>query len=604
MTHEQILLFPVLIPLAAGILGVIILPKKNIHFAVLSLIAVLFSFASYIYLACSGILPLSFTASWIEKFSFNFRLDTFRSMLLCFVFVFQIMSMIYVLGYMRNIQRPVLFLLFMMIAFASSCGIVLASNYFLLIVFWEIFLLALYAVIQSSGDHAHHTAQKALIIGGSADFLMLFGMLCYFNFSSGASIDISSSKTAFVSFLFMFLGAGAKAGMFPFHTWIPDAAEVMPVPGFAAIPGSLEKIVGIYFLYVITHDMFILNDTARIVMYSFGIITIFAAIIPALVEQNLRKILAFAAISSVGYMVIGIATSEIAGIAGALMLMLSHAAYKSSLFFSAGILEKRGKSLAEIEGTGRHMPLTMLGVFLAFIASIGFPPSGSFMGKDLILHGLLQKGNYLTFILFCAGAILNTALFFKILHSLWIRKPVEACQKVPLLLDIPPFVLGACAVLTGIFFMLNPDIFSSALNSQDSQWLASIWHFSPVLAASAGILIFGFLLYFLYYKKNLSPSRTFTDLNKYPVLGTMLRLSSEKKLDGYEIGLTVLHWIAGFLFNYFDRMIDRVIYSIIRIGGFIFRPMLSVIHNGFFANYLGWVILGFIAALCLILNLP
>jgi formate hydrogenlyase subunit 3/multisubunit Na+/H+ antiporter MnhD subunit len=70
-----------------------------------------------------------------------------------------------------------------------------------------------------------------------------------------AGVGTASGPMAFWAFVLIFMGAGAKAGMFPFHTWIPDAARVMPASGFAALPASLEKVLGIYFLFVVTQQM-------------------------------------------------------------------------------------------------------------------------------------------------------------------------------------------------------------------------------------------------------------------------------------------------------------------------------------------------------------
>ena len=114
-------------------------------------------------------------------------------------------------------------------------------------------------------------ARKALVIGGASDFLMILGLMLFFslapNHAMNARIAIASNPMAFWSFFLIFLGAGAKAGMFPFHTWIPDAAQVMPASGFAAMPASLEKVLGIYFLFVLTNQMFVLDAVARSCMF-------------------------------------------------------------------------------------------------------------------------------------------------------------------------------------------------------------------------------------------------------------------------------------------------------------------------------------------------
>ena len=188
---------------------------------------------------------------------------------------------------------------------------------------------------------------------------------------------------AFWSFLLIFLGAGAKAGMFPFHTWIPDAAQVMPASGFAAMPASLEKVLGIYFLFVLTNQMFVLNAAARTCMFVLGIATVFVSIVPALVEKDLRKVLALTAISPVGFMVCGMAVSEAAGFAGALLYMLTHATYKSAMFFSLGNFEEKagGSQLrTAARDCAQHAAFRRQRFFLAF-------DGGDFPAAHRRIHG-------------------------------------------------------------------------------------------------------------------------------------------------------------------------------------------------------------------------
>jgi multicomponent Na+:H+ antiporter subunit A len=142
--------------------------------------------------------------------------------------------------------------------------------------------------------------------------------------------------------------------------------------------------------------------------------------LPSLVEPNLKKVLALTAIAPAGFMIAGMATSETAGMAGALLLMLTHATYKSTMFFAAGNLEAAagGTGLEALEGFGRRLPLTGLGFLFAFTAAISLPPTGGFIAKELIFEGLIERHHFVVFAALWIGAVLLMAVFCKIVAVL------------------------------------------------------------------------------------------------------------------------------------------------------------------------------------------
>ena len=608
MKPEILLLMPFVIPVIAALLGVVTLARKAALFAFLSFVAVVLSAVAWIMIA--GGPPVSFSHPWFAGFNLLFSLTPLKSVMLAFALGFQIMTTLYIQGYHSRIARPALFTFFILLAFGASCAVILTDSLLVLLVAWEIFLVALYAVIHSGGEKAEAASMKALVIGGAGDFLMILGLLLYFYLSPGseeigAAIPVGSSKTAFASFFLLFLGAGAKAGMFPFHTWIPDAALTMPAPGFAAIPGSLEKVVGVWFLFLITGRMFELNGPARTVMYVFAILTVLAVIVPALTERNLKKVLALTAIAQVGYMVAGMATSLAAGLAGALMLMLAHASYKSAMFFAAGSLEEKAGSadLDQVEGIGRSMPFTAAGFLLAFVAAAGLPPTGAFIGKDLIFHGLVERGQVVVLLFLVFGAVLNVAVFCKILAVVIARKDDAAKTEASMAQAMPVLLLGLTAVGSSYIFMKLAPVFGEATGAGPSRdWIMAVWHVSPAMAVSYGVYLLGFLLYFLARERSEKASAMFSSLRDSPVVGRALAMAGEKKFDGYEIGLKVVGFIARIVFQYFDRMIDRVVWGVITIGAAITRPALSGIHTGTYGHYLAWLIVGLVLVTALLLR--
>ena len=563
------------------------------------------------FLLALGASPLKLAGAFVGPFTLHFELDAWRLLLLAFVCTFELMTGIYALKAVARAARPALLVASLLLAFGSAAGVVLTSNVLVLLVFWEMFLLALYGAIASGGEQAERTAFKALIIGGASDFLMILGLMTYLVLrgsiimGGGAPIDIATTPRAgLVAFVLIFLGAGAKAGMFPFHTWIPQAAEVMPATGFAALPASLEKILGISFLYTLTSKMFVLDGRARAIMMVFAVITTFVVILPALVEPNLKRVLALTAISPVGFMIAGMATSAMAGMAGALMYMLTHATYKSSMFFAAGTLEKQAGSdkLADLRGLGRAMPVLGWGFALAFLGAVSLPPTGGFMAKELIFEGLLHHHNSVVLALLVVAAVLNIAVFSKVLAVLWERRPEVAVHRAPGSEVLPAFLLGLAAALTGLFFTLATPAFEATLGPAEHGMLTAMWtHVGPLTGLSLLIYILGFGVYLTAREHATSAAETFGGLVESPVTGPGLRMAAAGKLDAYEIGLKVVDWLTRVVFRYFERLIDVVVDGIIAGGKAVFRPALSAIHNGVYSNYLAWAVVGLIAVLALVL---
>jgi formate hydrogenlyase subunit 3/multisubunit Na+/H+ antiporter MnhD subunit len=603
MSSETLLLLPIVIPFLVAAVGLPLLRKNPRGAAILSLVTVIVCLAAFAGFASSG---AKMVQSWVGPISLDFSITSFKALLLAFVFVFQLMTGVYLVGAIKDVERPIVFMLALLLALGSTSAVILTDNLMVLLVFWEIFLVGLYAMIHSSGEHAERVAFKALIIGGASDFLMILGLMTYFSLGGtpGATVAIptASGKTALLAFVLVLMGAGAKAGMFPFHTWIPEAAEVMPAPGFAALPASLEKILGVSFLYVVCNHMFTLDYKARLIAYVFAMATAFVVIVPALVETNLKRVLALTAISPVGFMIAGMATSKAAGIAGAFMYMLTHATYKSAMFLGAGSFEKRVGSarLQDLEGIGRVMPWTGAGFVLAFTAAVSLPPTGGFMAKEMIFEGLLGRGSRLMFAVLWLAAILGIAVFCKVVAVIYASKKVGQRIEMPAGQMLPVLSLGALALLTGAVFMGAEPAFMHLLGVEEHGFLSEVWHVSPLTLASLGVYLLGFMLYLGARERAASPAVTFDGLRQSPVLGRGLEMAAEKRFDAYEIGMKVVSFVTNVVFRYIERLIDVVADWIVRTGQSLSRHFLSAVHNGVYATYLAWVLIGLAVVLSLV----
>ncbi|MGB2600822.1 MAG: proton-conducting transporter membrane subunit, partial [Candidatus Omnitrophota bacterium] len=275
-----------------------------------------------------------------------FRFDNLSIFVGIFVSIFSLLIILYSFGFMRGRKGLVRYYLYMLMTLAASLGAVFANNLLLFIVFWGFLGLLLYLLIGfGQKKNTAYTAKKTFIIIGGTDAFMLLGLALVWKLAGSLEMDKISialtSKTAVAAYVCLAIGAFAKAGAMPVHTWVPDTAEDAPTPVSAFLPASLDKLLGIYFLIRLTLDMFKMDLAMNTVLMAIGSFTIVAAVMMALVQHDLKRLLGYHAVSQVGYMILGIGTGNPIGIAGGLFHMLNNAIYKSCLFLSGGAVEKK-----------------------------------------------------------------------------------------------------------------------------------------------------------------------------------------------------------------------------------------------------------------------
>ena len=245
------------------------------------------------------------------------------------------------------------------------------------------------------------------------------------------------------------------------------------------------------------------------------------------------------------------------------------------------------------------MPLLGVSFALAFVAAISLPPTGGFMAKEFIFDGLAGAGHPLVLALLAVTAILNIAVFCKVLAVVLARTDRPAAEASPAEW-IPALAVGAVAFLTGLVFTAGAGAFATHLHFEDAGWIGNAWRLALLTMASLAIYLLGFMLYLGARGRATSAAATFDGLRSSPVLGAGLAMAAEKKFDAYEIGLKTVEFVSRVVFRYFERLIDTVTDAIIGWGRSFSRHALSAIHNGVYSNYLGWAVIGLVAVLTLV----
>jgi formate hydrogenlyase subunit 3/multisubunit Na+/H+ antiporter MnhD subunit len=426
------------------------------------------------------------------------------------------------------------------------------------------------------------------------------------------------------------VGAIAKAGAMPLHSWIPESAKVVPASTMAFIPASLDKLLGIYLLVRVSYFIFDITGSMpiRIILMIIGAVTIIAAVGMAMIQKEAMRLLSFHAVSQVGYMVLGVGTGIPIGIAGGLFHMLNHSIYKACLFLSAGSVEYRARTtnLDSLGGLGTKMPLTLFTFMIAALAISGVPPLNGFFSKWMIYQGVVEFGkesNLWPIFLVAAmfGSILTLASFLKISHSLFLGERPKQLNKVRearFEMVVPSLILALLCIVFGVFAYQIPlrNLIYPSLPFKIVE--TGIW--SPTLATILIIVgvIVGLIVFLFGTAMKPRKSRIFiggevldeeaarmTGPNFYSSVFTIDMLDKTYRFGeggAFDFFNHLTGVVNGFAIVFKD-VINRLIETIYKYVGKIIRSLgslTSVLHTGELYNYVGWVFLGGIIILILL----
>ncbi|MBN2415101.1 hypothetical protein JXO52_04630 [bacterium] len=532
---------------------------------------------------------LDMPMEWSRFGSVLLKVDHLSGFTLLAAGFFTLFIALYSFRYMKDTLYPARYYGCILWTFAATAGALMANHLLLLLVFWGFLGITLYLLVLTGGDAAAPAARKSLAVIGGTDALMLLGIILIYQLSSTFQIDGISlhfnSLAAYTAFFTLLLGAFAKAGVMPMHTWIPDVSEHAPIPVTAFLPASLDKLLGIYLMIRMCFGMFAMNASVNLVLLIVGSITILASVSMALMQNDFRRLLAYCAISQVGYMVLGIGTGLALGLMAALFHMINHMLYKTCLFFTAGSVKQQtgSNSFADLGGLGRLMPWTFVSFLIAAFAVSGIPPLNGFVSKWMIYQSLLKLkdtgGSLWVIWLFAAmfGSGLTLASFMKLTHAVFLgTSPVKIVKakigESGFLIIFPMAFIAVLCVLFGIFAFSGPiTLFLQPITAMLKPTISGVlpmplyWSAGTATLLILAGLIIGFLIYLAGNLKNVREADSFTGgeelpvdtrvsgigfydtVRDLPVLGTLFKRAEAKWFDLYELGSNFAYSVGGLL---------------------------------------------------------
>jgi len=409
---------------------------------------------------------------------------------------------IYSIGYMHGDKSFGRFFAYMNLFIFAMMNLILGDNFVLLFLGWEGVGLCSYLLIGFWYDRKFEksttsdAAKKAFIVNRIGDFGFLLGMfLIYLTFGSlnfndvfshASAISIPVSTMNFIA-VFLFIGATGKSAQIPLFVWLPDAMAG-PTPVSALIHAATMVTAGVYMVARCSIIFASAPDILTVVAVVGVLTAIFAATI-GLVQNDIKKILAYSTISQLGYMFLAMG---VGAFSSGIFHVMTHAFFKALLFLGAGSIIHAMHDEQNIQNYGglkKYMPKTFITFIIAALAISGIPPLSGFFSKDGILWYAFANGNILYWLIGTITALLTAFYMFRLVYLTFYGKERFGQDKhpheSPNVMTIPLIILAVLSVIGG--FIGIPEIFSGEHGNLFENWLEPIFSNANAKLAAFGI---------------------------------------------------------------------------------------------------------------------
>lgn len=384
-----------------------------------------------------------------------------------------IATSLYAVGYMRGLKEhaQTRFFVFFAVSLCATLGVAFAGNLLTLYLFYEMLSLATWPLVTHHQDKEARTGGRtylSYLLGTSIGFALPALIFTYVksggDLSFGGAAILAESDLGYWPALFLLLGFAfgfSKAGMMPFHSWLPGAM-VAPTPVSALLHAVAVVKVGVFCVIRVVTEVFGVDLLGKLginlVLCWIAAFTVIISSLIALTQDNLKRRLAFSTVGQLSYIILGVALLSEHAVAGSMMHIAMHAFGKITLFFCAGaIFVACGKKyVSQLDGLGRRMPVTFAAFAIGALSVTGLPPTGGLLSKFYLVWGAAEAGQIALLCVFLVSTILNGAYFFPIVYRAFFKPAPEGeattgIHEAPLACVIPLTVTAIGSVLLFFF---------------------------------------------------------------------------------------------------------------------------------------------------------
>lgn len=376
-------------------------------------------------------MQFEYSVPWIDAWGINYHVGMDGISLLLYIMT-TFLTAVSILASWEVKKHTKYYMMAMLALSTGMLGVFISLDFFMFYVFWEFQLVPMYLIIGIwGGPRRLYAAVKFFLYTAVGSLLMLVGIIwMYFQLEHQTGVfttdlmymlehlDLSLEQQKWL-FMAFFLAFAIKVPMFPFHTWLPDAHVEAPTAGSVILAGVLLK-MGTYGFLRFNLPFFpsASNEYLPIVAWLAVIGIIYGALV-AMVQEDLKKLVAYSSVSHLGFVMLGIFAFNHQGLSGALLQNINHGVSTSALFLMVGMIYDRRHTrlIKEFGGLAKVIPVYTVCFMIVTLSSIGLPGMNGFIGEFLVLIGIFQVD-------FMLAACATSGVIFAACYMLWMFQRV------------------------------------------------------------------------------------------------------------------------------------------------------------------------------------
>lgn len=411
-------------------------------------------------------------------FHVGFLIDHLSVLLMLIVTFISFLVHIYSIGYMRDDPGYQRFFSYISLFTFAMLTLVTANNFFQLFFGWEAVGVVSYLLIGFwfKKETANFGSLKAFLVNRVGDFGFILGIaavLAYFGsldyatvFAQAPGVAQAYPHAITLMCLLLFVGAMGKSAQMPLHVWLPESMEG-PTPISALIHAATMVTAGVFMVSRLS-PLFELSTAALSTVLVIGAVTAFFTGAIAIVQNDIKRVVAYSTLSQLGYMVAALGASAFAA---GIFHLITHAMFKALLFLAAGsviLALHHQQDMRHMGGLRKYLPITFITFFIGALALSAIPPFSGFYSKDAIIeavHTATIPGASLSYLLLLLGSFVTALYIFRALFLTFFGKPRmdkklrEHIKEQGVVVCLPLIILAILAIVIGAI-LAGPMVFS------------------------------------------------------------------------------------------------------------------------------------------------